>query len=50
MDVVEQSRLVMRLDEAGQAELRAGLDDFAARPPHPDGDRVAIYQALCPGR
>lgn len=54
VDALEQSRLVVQLDEAGQAELRARLDavldDFAARPPAPGGERIAIYQALYPGR
>jgi DNA-binding transcriptional ArsR family regulator len=54
VDSLVQSRLVVQLDEAGQAELRARLDavldDFKARPPDPDGERVAIYQAVYPGR
>ncbi|HEY8373997.1 MAG TPA: winged helix-turn-helix domain-containing protein [Pseudonocardiaceae bacterium] len=49
---LEQSRLVLRLDEAGLDELRRRLhdllDEFAARPSDPDGRSVAVYLALYP--
>jgi DNA-binding transcriptional ArsR family regulator len=46
------SRLVLQLDRAGQDELWRRLDDlleeFAARPLVPDGQRVAVYVATYP--
>ncbi|NUT50320.1 MAG: winged helix-turn-helix transcriptional regulator [Saccharothrix sp.] len=47
---VDQSRLVVRADRAElKRRLRSLLDELAAEPAHPDGERVAIYLALYPG-
>ncbi|SDC46923.1 ArsR/SmtB family transcription factor [Actinokineospora iranica] len=50
---VNQSRLVVQVDEASRAELldRMGalLDEYARRPPRPDAERTAIYLAWYPG-
>ncbi|MCP2168422.1 ArsR/SmtB family transcription factor [Goodfellowiella coeruleoviolacea] len=49
-----QTRLILELDEHHRAELERRLhtllDEFAARPVDPDGERVAVYLALYPGR
>jgi hypothetical protein len=50
---LEQSRLVVRLDDAGRAALRADLDAvlqrYAALPVDSDGEPVAIYLSVYPG-
>lgn len=44
------TRLGLRLDQSGLEELLARLDavfqDFAARPPHPDGTPYSLFWAL----
>lgn len=50
---LDQTRLVLALDEAGEAELRERLqalfDEFASRPVDPVGTRHAVYLAIYPG-
>ncbi|MGW5054409.1 ArsR/SmtB family transcription factor [Actinokineospora sp. NPDC004072] len=50
---LQQSRLVVQVDEAGRAELMQRiqdvLDDFAARPLEPGQPRTAIYVSFYPG-
>jgi len=49
---LEQTRRILRLDEAGVAELTSRIygliEEFAARPSAPAGRRVALYLALYP--
>jgi DNA-binding transcriptional ArsR family regulator len=51
---VDQSRLVVQVGPEGREELRTRLfavvEEFAARAPEPDGERIAIYLALYPGQ
>lgn len=51
---LEQSRLVLRLTAGDAAGLRSELDallrGYAARPPDPDGDELAVYLAVYPAR
>lgn len=51
-DELRITRLGLRLDEAGYAELerraRALLDEFAARPPDPDGRPWSVFLAVHP--
>lgn len=53
VEQVDQTRLVLALDPAGQAEFRERLDallqEFAARPAAPQGMREAVYVARYPG-
>lgn len=48
-----QARLIVQLDEAGLEELKhrfySLLEELAARPVDPEGDRMAIYLAFYPG-
>ncbi|MEU4745185.1 winged helix-turn-helix domain-containing protein [Actinosynnema sp. NPDC023658] len=47
---VDQVRLVVKVDRAElKRRLRTLLDELAAEPAHPDGERVAIYLALYAG-
>jgi len=50
---LQQSRLVVRLDDAGRAALRADLDAllqrYAALPVDAEGEPVAIYLSVYPG-
>ncbi|MCE6997637.1 helix-turn-helix domain-containing protein [Saccharothrix sp. S26] len=47
---MNQFRLVARVDRAElKRRLQTLLDELAAEPAHPDGERVAIYLALYPG-
>jgi len=49
---LRQTRLVLRLDPPAAAELthdlQTLLDRYAARPPDPDGEGVALYLAIYP--
>jgi DNA-binding transcriptional ArsR family regulator len=47
---MDQFRLVVKVDRSElKRRLRALLDELAAEPAHPDGERVAIYLALYSG-
>lgn len=50
---LDQTRLILQLDEARRDELQDRLADllqeFASTPPEPDGERIAVYLALYPG-
>lgn len=49
---LEQTRLVLCLDTAAAAAFRSDiqelLDSYAARPPDPDGNGIAVYLAIYP--
>jgi DNA-binding Lrp family transcriptional regulator len=50
---LDQSRFVMRLDDAGRAELKRRIRDllqeYADRPGTPGGELTALYVAIYPG-